>query len=641
MRKVFAFLFLMLIFSMGCIQHEPEAGDFNNTTKTPEPEVKETPQPEEKNESIVPEFKRFSSEEEMREYLIETMSFIPPFYAVKGIVREVAPQMPPLFTPTPAPVPTKTPVLGEAVYSGPERFSGTNVQVRGIDEPDIVKTDGVNIYVSRLYYGIPYPRFAPEFESRIVSVMAYPPENLSLNYEIPDNGELLLHSDTLIALKYSEITGYNKSDGKEKWRMEIDGKIVATRLYNDSIYLLITVYPEIYDPCPVRPVMINGESYEIRCVDVYFPVGIPSEIMYSVLKVNPENGKIEKSFSFMGGYGSTVYMSQNAIYIAYQNNLGEDEIFFRFLKENRNLFPRDVVERIEQVMGYDLSGYAKYVEIQHTIQKYLMSLGKDERLKFESDLWNRMQEFREAHKREIQRTYIVKVDLNLEPVADGEIAGRLLNQFSMDEYSGYLRVATTFGDENDLYVLDSKLNVVGSIQGYGRDERIYAVRFIGDRGYIVTFRETDPFFVIDLSNPENPEIKGELKIPGFSSYLHPISEHLILGIGREEGYVKISMFDVSNPERPEEKSRYLLKESWSEVLGNHHAFMIDQKHGIFFLPAGAKGYVFSYDGELRLVKVIDNRALRALYIDDYLYIVGDSVAVYDEYTWEKVNELKI
>jgi len=138
---------------------------------------------------------------------------------------------------------------------------------------------------------------------------------------------------------------------------------------------------------------------------------------------------------------------------------------------------------------------------------------------------------------------------------------KLLNQFSMDEYKDYLRVATTLNDENDLYVLDEKLNVVGKITGFGKDERIYTVRFIGDKGYIVTFREIDPFFVIDLSDPKNPEIKGELKLLGFFSYLHPISEYVILGIGRGDKYVKISLFNVSDAENPKEISRYFLKES--------------------------------------------------------------------------------
>ncbi|HID43276.1 MAG TPA: hypothetical protein EYP30_05785, partial [Archaeoglobaceae archaeon] len=188
----------------------------------------------------------------------------------------------------------------------------------------------------------------------------------------------------------------------------------------------------------------------------------------------------------------------------------------------------------------------------------------------------------------------------------------------------------------------SEQSLAGSIKDFGKEERIYSVRFIGDKGYIVTFRETDPFFVIDLSDPENPEIKGELKIPGYSSYLHPINDDLILGIGKEDRNVKISLFDVSNPEKPKEIDKYELDEYWSDVLNTHHAFLLDSKHEIFFLPGGKGGYVFSYENEeLKLENAVSTSAIRAIYIEDYLYIIGNEVIVFDENTWEKVNELEL
>ncbi len=190
-------------------------------------------------------------------------------------------------------------------------------------------------------------------------------------------------------------------------------------------------------------------------------------------------------------------------------------------------------------------------------------------------------------------------------------------------------------------MLDENLDVVGRIQGFGLDERIYAVRFDGDVGFVVTFRQTDPFFVLDLSNPESPKIVGELKIPGFSSYLHRIDENTVLGIGREDGNVKLSLFDVSDLTNPKEISRYILQEYWSEVLTNHHAFLIDDQHGIFFLPAGQNGYIFTYEGGLKLVKAVKENAVRAIYIDDYLYVIGpEKISVYDENSWEKVGELR-
>jgi uncharacterized secreted protein with C-terminal beta-propeller domain len=177
----------------------------------------------------------------------------------------------------------------------------------------------------------------------------------------------------------------------------------------------------------------------------------------------------------------------------------------------------------------------------------------------------------------------------------------------------------------------------------GLTEQIYSVRFIEDKGFIVTFRQTDPFYVLDLSNPEKPELKGQLKIPGYSSYLHPITKDKILGIGKEGSNVKISLFDVSDPEKPTEISKYNLDEYWSDILNTHHAFLLDEKHQIFFLPGGRGGYIFSYKGDKLELKraVSDINAKRAIYINDYLYIIGDNkIVVLNELNWEKINALE-
>jgi len=196
---------------------------------------------------------------------------------------------------------------------------------------------------------------------------------------------------------------------------------------------------------------------------------------------------------------------------------------------------------------------------------------------------------------------------------------------------------------NDVYVLDNNLNIKGKVQDLGVTERIYSVRFIEDKVYLVTFRQIDPFYVLDLSNPEKPELKGELKIPGYSSYLHPISKDKILGVGQENWQVKISLFDASSAENPRELDKYILNEGWSDISNTHHAFLLDKKHEIFFLPAGQAGYVFSYKNDrLSLVRAVsDISARRAIYLDDYLYIVGDDkITVLNEINWEKVEELQ-
>ena len=170
-------------------------------------------------------------------------------------------------------------------------------------------------------------------------------------------------------------------------------------------------------------------------------------------------------------------------------------------------------------------------------------------------------------------------------LASGSVRGTVLNQFSMSEHEGVLRVATTDGSnggESFVTTLSrsgSVLGMMGQVGGLGRGERIYATRFIGDLGYVVTFRQTDPLYVVDLRNPRAPRVAGELKIPGYSAYLHPISESLLIGIGQdatEEGRrtgVQVSLFDVSDPSRPVRLHQKAMGASGTEAEYDHHAFL--------------------------------------------------------------------
>jgi uncharacterized secreted protein with C-terminal beta-propeller domain len=253
----------------------------------------------------------------------------------------------------------------------------------------------------------------------------------------------------------------------------------------------------------------------------------------------------------------------------------------------------------------------------------------------------------------LESTAIAKVSLSDFTIsAIGEVPGHPLNQFSLDEYKNTFRIATTVGGRgigggvtsgNDVYILNQEMKTVGSVTDLGKGERIYAVRFMGDRGYVVTFKETDPLYVLDLTNAENPTVTGELKIPGYSSYLHPLKDGLLLGIGKEESQVKISLFDVSNPTVPTEIDKYLLSDYWSEILTTHRAFLQDAKNTIFFLPSEKGGYVFSYaNNKLELVKVTEGFGTkRAIYINDYLYFIGENkMTVVSEKDWKTVKTIE-
>ena len=572
----------------------------------------------------------FSSPEEFKEYLMKSSEFSS-FYTVSYTVRK-------------AEVVVDSKSVGET-QTMPERYSETNVQVKGIDEPDIVKTDGVSIYYS------PYPwlRYLVypggiHYQGETMIFRAFPPTNLSKTGEISDSGNLLLYENVLVVLSYDSINAYNVETQEKVWSADINGSYVDARLLDGKLYLVTRSGLNFAEPCPIRPLSVDGKVIEVTCGRIYHPtVPVTVDTTYTVMKLDAKTGEVENSISFVGSSGHTVvYMSENAIYVTYNSFADPARLTYQFISENPDLVPEWVKEKIEKLMDYDISSRAKQVEIMYILEQLRASMNEEERLKFENEYYNRWENFTKKHSRETEKTYIAKFSVQLEAEAINSVPGRLLNQFSLDEYDGYLRVATTVGgDENDLYVLDDNLDIVGKIQGFGLEERIYSVRFDGDVGFIVTFRQTDPFFVLDLSNSENPEIVGELKIPGFSSYLHRIDEKTVLGIGMEDGNVKISLFDISDLTNPVERDRYILQEYWSEVMSNHHAFLLDKEHGVFFLPAGQNGYVFSYGDGLRLVKAVKGNAVRAIYIDDYLYVIGpEEIKVYDENSWERVAELK-
>jgi uncharacterized secreted protein with C-terminal beta-propeller domain len=188
--------------------------------------------------------------------------------------------------------------------------------------------------------------------------------------------------------------------------------------------------------------------------------------------------------------------------------------------------------------------------------------------------------------------------LELSLAAQGSVPGYTLNQYAMDEYNGYFRVATNwFGDNqiSNVYVLNPDLSVAGKLEGLAPNENLHATRFMGNRCYLVTFKTTDPLFVIDLSDPTNPRLLGELKIPGYSDYLHPYDDTHLIGLGKdavEEGNtayylgVKLSLFDVGDVAHPLEVASVTIGDrgSDSEALYNPKAFLFDRAKNLLVVP---------------------------------------------------------
>lgn len=243
-------------------------------------------------------------------------------------------------------------------------------------------------------------------------------------------------------------------------------------------------------------------------------------------------------------------------------------------------------------------------------------------------------------------------------VAQKTFKGYLNDSFSIDEYDGYLRMVVTRGKTNAVYVLDQKLKLTGKITNLAKDERVYSARFLGDTGYFVTYKETDPLFSVDLSNPKNPKILGRLKIPGFSNYLHFYGEDKLLGIGMDvdkkgdvtDG-VKLSMFDISDKKNVKEEHKYTLKDVYStDVEWDYKAALIDVEKNIIGFPAGGENrqmyYLFSYTEEKGFqcnmkekIYGSDALATRGIYIKDRLYVIhGNVLKAYSLKTYKKVDD---
>ncbi|WP_432833720.1 beta-propeller domain-containing protein [Dactylosporangium sp. CA-092794] len=181
-------------------------------------------------------------------------------------------------------------------------------------------------------------------------------------------------------------------------------------------------------------------------------------------------------------------------------------------------------------------------------------------------------------------------------VAGGEVPGWLLNQYSLSEWDGRLRVATTESDASTVYVLEQRggaLAETGRVGGLGKGERIYSVRFIGTAGYVVTFRQTDPLYTLDLSDPSAPRAVGELKITGYSAYLHPAGDGRLIGVGQEasdRGRVQglqVSLFDVHDMARPARLSQFQVPGAGSPAEFDPHAFLYWPATGLLVVPLNA------------------------------------------------------
>ncbi|VVC02912.1 Beta propeller domain protein [Candidatus Burarchaeum australiense] len=545
--------------------------------------------------------------------------------------------------PTGAPAPT-VPGASDSSKSTSD-YSLTNVQVAGIDELDIVKTDSAT--GQRIY----------ALDGNVVNFVDAQPADAMKRYATADtqwsNG-IYEYRDVVVAISYNKVEAFYKDDGSEAWHANLNASYVDSRMANGIIYLVLSEYPQM--PYQPRPMEVCGGKCMPVSIDysrIYIPTGISSQVFYDVISLDAKTGDVLDSQAFTGPYSTTLYMSPDNIYVAMLQTNSQDTAMFNYLLDGgKGLVPTAVYNKLTYLNGLDISEQAKTVEFSIIIQNWATGLQPEESANFFNELQSGFKAYVKKNPEQLEYTGIAKLGYSehgiLTMKANGKVPGHLLNQFAMDEYDGNLRAAVTYGtwddSENGVIVLGSDMAEKGRVVGLGAGERIYAVRFLGDEGYVVTYRQTDPLFVMDLSDPANPRVAGELKVPGFSTYLHPLGNGVLFGIGQDAQNVKVSLFDISNPAKPKELDTYIVNEYWSEALYNHHAFLYYSAKDLVILPIGGKDYVFSVAGNsISLKKIINEQnAQRNLYIGEDLYVMtGDEIVAYSFGDYQELKRVKL
>ncbi len=520
--------------------------------------------------------------------------------------------------------------------TGSPDYSSTNVQVEGVDEPDIVKNDGKYIYTVS--------------GSQIFIIDAYPAEGAGLLSTINSTGvsQIFVNGDRLVVFgndysyqdepviqkigiampsiypSYSQKTYINTYDITDRSspsklnEFAIDGYYSDARMIGDYVYL-ITNKGVSYGEGPVPLPMVYSESGSkpaCGCTDLYyFDMPDYSYQFVTIASLNVKDDSAEPQTKvIMSGYTGTIFVSQENIYLSYMKQISYWDTSERLLNAIKPILPQDLSSRITEIQSSASPRDEKFQQIGEAVQDYYNSLSETEKTAFMESVQDAAQAAYAEIQKETQKTVIQKIGISsgsIEYKGKGEVPGRLLNQFSMDENGGYLRVATTVDpvwnwrsseqaskSANNVYVLDSTMSMVGKLEDLAPGESIYSARFIGDRAYLVTFKKIDPLFVIDLSDPANPSLLGKLKIPGYSDYLHPYDENHIIGIGKEavdaEGErdfawyqgVKLALFDVSDPENPIELSKYVIGDRGTDstALHEHKAFLFSRDRNLLVIP---------------------------------------------------------
>src|SRR3989338_8995142 len=538
------------------------------------------------------ELKKFSSSKEVIEFLKQSQSTSGNYYggfAGRGVMMAVE-EADMDSTASKAAAPT----------AGAADYSQTNVQVQGVDEADFVKNDGKYIYTLS--------------GNKLVIVDAYPAEDAEILSETEIKGrprDMFVNKDVLVVM----------AEGDDQVLAIDEYDFVPRPRYTQKTHAIVFNIQNREKPVLEKDFDVSGYYYQSRMIGdyiyfiaketvFYFPRPFNSYTFHTIASFNINELSINAE-SFMLGDSSTLYVSESNIYLAYQKNVPfgyyESHNKDRFFEVVLPLLPADAKNMINEINSdRGLDQYEKWEKISLVLEDMYNSMEEKEKTALIERIEKAVEEYELKLEQERRKTVIHRISINegkIRHEADGEVPGYLLNQFSMDEKGGNLRVTTTtyvYAREstmyNNVFVLDSDMEVIGKLEDIAPEERIYSARFFGDRLYMVTFKNVDPFFVIDLSEPESAKILGQLKIPGFSNYLHPYDEDTIIGIGKEtEGNewggistkgVKLALFDVSDVKNPKQLDKYEIGEQGtdSEALNEHKAFLFDREKNILVIP---------------------------------------------------------
>ena len=582
------------------------------------------------------EIKKISSESELREILTASSIFDGGFYDDRafptgGFVLEESLELERRSVQAGEPVPTPEPGFASDTVTSQKGsdgmdYSTTNVQVENVDEPDYLKNDAKYVYIvsqNTLSIIDAYPaesaklvlKIALDIESQWIQNMFLNNDRLVIFYNGQSQEEIIPQFDFIPRPSYSPVTHALIVDVSDKENPEIlkdytiDGHFRDARMIGDYAYFVTN--KNIDHQYPRLPIIMESAE-PLMVPDAFYFDNVERFSNFNTLTAIDIFGDTITSETFLMGYSGTIYVSENNFYLTYQQNLPygfyEESSRDRFFDVVVPLLPQDLQNKIKAIKGdSSLSSARQWTEISEVLQDSYNQMSQSQKENLFEKIRKALADYDAKIQQESLKTIIHKISIDgdkLEYQAKGSVPGRLLNQFSMDESNDRFRVATTteyysqysgMMRSNAVYVLDEDLKILGGLDEIAPDESIFSARFIGDRLYLVTFQQIDPFFVIDLSS-DTPKILGELKIPGFSNYLHPYDDDHVIGVGRDTKEigndrvqqlgVKVALFDVSDVSNPMVIDDYIIGDSstHSEALNNHKAFFFDKRKNLLSIP---------------------------------------------------------